>query len=52
MELVRTKGLSSSELKWFALVLIVLDHIHYMFAYISSVVRSCGAEQTARPLSR
>ena len=33
MELVRTKGLSSSELKWIALVLMVLDHIHYMFAY-------------------
>lgn len=33
MELVRTRGLSSSGLKWIALVLMVLDHIHYMFAY-------------------
>ena len=33
MEHERTKGLSSSELKWIALVLMVLDHIHYMFAY-------------------
>lgn len=33
MELVRTRGLSASGLKWIALVLMVLDHIHYMFAY-------------------
>ena len=33
MELTKTRGLSSTGLKWIALVLMVLDHIHYMFAY-------------------
>ena len=33
MELTKTRGLSSTGLKWIALGLMVLDHIHYMFAY-------------------
>ncbi|WP_325200269.1 TraX family protein [Oscillibacter sp.] len=33
MESIRTRGLSASGLKWIALALMVLDHIHYMFAY-------------------
>jgi len=33
MELTKTRGLSSTGLKWTALGLMVLDHIHYMFAY-------------------
>ena len=33
MEHVRTRGLSASGLKWIALGLMVLDHIHYFFAY-------------------
>nr|WP_325232218.1 TraX family protein [uncultured Oscillibacter sp.] len=37
MELVRTRGLSASGLKWIALVLMVLDHIHYFFAYTGRV---------------
>ncbi len=37
MELAQTKGLSSTGLKWIALGLMVLDHIHYMFAYTGLV---------------
>lgn len=37
MELAKTKGLSSTGLKWIALGLMVLDHIHYMFAYTGLV---------------
>lgn len=33
MESIRTRGLSSTGLKWIALILMVLDHIHYFFAY-------------------
>ena len=32
MESIRTRGLSSTGLKWIALILMVLDHIHYFFA--------------------
>ena len=37
MELAKTRGLSSTGLKWIALGLMVLDHIHYMFAYTGLV---------------
>ena len=37
MELGRTRGLSASGLKWIALVLMVLDHVHYFFAYTGMV---------------
>ena len=37
MESIRTRGLSSTGLKWIALVLMVLDHIHYFFAYTGRV---------------
>lgn len=37
MEQVRTRGLSASGLKWIALGLMVLDHIHYFFAYAGRV---------------
>lgn len=37
MELIRTRGLSASGLKWIALGLMVLDHIHYFFAYTGMV---------------
>lgn len=37
MELIKTRGLSASGLKWIALVLMVLDHIHYFFAYTGVV---------------
>lgn len=37
MELIKTKGLSASGLKWIALVLMVLDHIHYFFAYTGMI---------------
>lgn len=37
MELIKTRGLSASGLKWIALVLMVLDHIHYFFAYTGRV---------------
>ena len=37
MEGIRTRGLSATALKWIALVLMVLDHIHYMFAYTGRV---------------
>ena len=37
MEHVRTRGLSASGLKWIALGLMVLDHIHYFFAYTERV---------------
>ena len=37
MELAKTRGLSSTGLKWIALILMVLDHIHYMFAYTGLV---------------
>ena len=37
MEFVRTRGLSASGLKWIALVLMVLDHIDYFFAYTGRV---------------
>lgn len=37
MELIRTRGLSASGLKWIALGLMVLDHIHYFFAYTGRV---------------
>lgn len=37
MELTKTRGLSASGLKWIALVLMVLDHIHYFFAYTGRV---------------
>lgn len=37
MEHVRTRGLSASGLKWIALGLMVLDHIHYFFAYTGRV---------------
>ena len=37
MEGIRTRGLSATALKWIALVLMVLDHIHYMFAYTARV---------------
>lgn len=37
MEQVRTRGLSASGLKWIALGLMVLDHIHYFFAYTGRV---------------
>lgn len=33
MEIKETRGLSSTGLKWIALVLMVLDHIHYFFGY-------------------
>lgn len=33
MEHTKTRGLSGAELKWIALILMVLDHIHYFFAY-------------------
>lgn len=37
MESIRTRGLSSTGLKWIALILMVLDHIHYFFAYTGQV---------------
>lgn len=37
MELRRTRGLSASGLKWIALGLMVLDHVHYFFAYTGQV---------------
>lgn len=37
MELGKTKGLSASGLKWIALGLMVLDHVHYFFAYTGRV---------------
>lgn len=37
MESIRTRGLSASGLKWIALILMVLDHIHYFFAYTGQV---------------
>ena len=37
MEHVRTRGLSASGLKWIALGLMVLDHIHYFFAYTGRI---------------
>lgn len=37
MELTKTRGLSSTGLKWIALGLMVLDHIYYMFAYTGLV---------------
>lgn len=37
MELIKTRGLSASGLKWIALGLMVLDHIHYFFAYTGRV---------------
>ncbi|MEY8388626.1 TraX family protein [Oscillospiraceae bacterium 38-13] len=33
----QTRGLSSSGLKWIALILMVLDHIHYFFGYTGRV---------------
>ena len=33
MEQARTRGLTSSDLKWIALGLMVLDHIHYIFGF-------------------
>lgn len=37
MEFTRTRGLSSTGLKWIALALMVLDHIHYIFGYTGRV---------------
>ena len=37
MESIRTRGLSSTGLKWIALILMVLDHTHYFFAYTGRV---------------
>lgn len=37
MELIKTRGLSASGLKWIALGLMVLDHVHYFFAYTGRV---------------
>lgn len=37
MELRKTRGFSASELKWIALGLMVLDHIHYFFSYTGMV---------------
>ena len=37
MKSIRTRGLSSTGLKWIALILMVLDHIHYFFAYTGRV---------------
>lgn len=37
MESIRTRGLSSTGLKWIALILMILDHIHYFFAYTGRV---------------
>ena len=37
MESILTRGLSSTGLKWIALILMVLDHIHYFFAYTGQV---------------
>lgn len=37
MELRKTRGLSASELKWIALGLMVLDHIHYFFSYTGMI---------------
>lgn len=37
MEGVKRRGLSASGLKWIALGLMVLDHVHYMFAYTGRV---------------
>ena len=37
MELTKTRGLSASGLKWIALGLMVLDHVHYFFAYTGRV---------------
>ena len=37
METDRVRGISSSGLKWIALVLMVLDHIHYFFEYTGRV---------------
>lgn len=37
MEHTKIRGLSGAELKWIALILMVLDHIHYFFAYTGRV---------------
>ncbi len=37
MEGTRIRGLSSTGLKWIALILMVLDHIHYFFGYTGCV---------------
>ena len=37
MKQTRTRGLSGTGLKWIALALMVLDHIHYMFGYTGRV---------------
>ncbi len=37
MERTKKRGFSSTGLKWIALGLMVLDHIHYMFAYTGRV---------------
>lgn len=37
MEHTPARGLSSTGLKWIALILMVLDHIHYFFAYTGRV---------------
>lgn len=37
MKQIRTRGLSASGLKWIALVLMVLDHVHYFFAYTGRI---------------
>ena len=37
MRRMQARGLSSTELKWIALVLMVLDHIHYFFAYTGRI---------------
>lgn len=37
MERIQGRGLSASELKWMALGLMVLDHIHYLFAFTGQI---------------
>ena len=37
MDFTKRRGLSATELKWIALGLMVLDHIHYLFAYTGRV---------------
>ena len=37
MELKKARGFSASGLKWIALALMVLDHIHYFFAYTGMI---------------
>lgn len=37
MKQIRTRGLSASGLKWIALFLMVLDHVHYFFAYTGRI---------------